>query len=357
MSEARPRIAAHRAMRRIAWAIFLALLTLTLAVAGATSWWMASLRPVDVRVANIETFEVQPGWGASRVAEELASQGLIRDDLAFSLWVRIQGLDRSIGEGLYDLSPSQSSREIAALLAAGGRPRTISLTIPEGWRAAQVAARVSALGFGSEQDTLALTKDPSSWLPIELPDGASAEGYLLPDTYEIRLDAEPVGVLRRPAEALATLLEGGLASRAETEGLSVHDLVTLASMVQAEAAGPEEMPIIAGVFRNRLDIGMPLQSDPTVAYGLGKTLPELSRPEGDFEVDHPWNTYTRSGLPFGPIGNPSKPAYDAVLAPDRLRADGTPWLYFLHGIEDGQPVFRPNTNLTEHLRDVNRFLR
>jgi UPF0755 protein len=102
---------------------------------------------------------------------------------------------------------------------------------------------------------------------------------------------------------------------------------------------------------------MPLQSDPTVAYGLGKELPALDFPGGDFDVDHPWNTYTRPALPAGPIGNPGAAALAAVLDPVRTDAAGRPWLYFLHGNDGGSIVFRPNLDLDGHLRDVERYLR
>ena len=102
---------------------------------------------------------------------------------------------------------------------------------------------------------------------------------------------------------------------------------------------------------------MLLQSDPTVAYGLGKDLPALDFPGGDFDVDHPWNTYTRPGVPAGPIGSPGRSALEAVLVPERLTPEGEPWLYFLHGVGEDGPVFRPNVDLEGHLRDVERFLR
>ena len=137
----------------------------------------------------------------------------------------------------------------------------------------------------------------------------------------------------------------------------MHEWVTLASIVQSEAASHEEMPIIAGVFLNRLDDGMLLQSDPTVAYGLGKAMPELSALAGDLRRDTPWNTYTRPGLPATPISNPGSHALQAVLEPERLNEAGVPWLYFLHGTDGGIPVFRPNTNLAAHERDVVVFLR
>ncbi len=354
MSE--PRIAATKAARQRAWIVFTFILVVGFAGAAGAAWWFGNMRPVDVRDDAAVTFEVEPGWGAARVTRELEGADVVRSAVVLQAWLRLQGLDRSIGEGLYTLSPSMGVRTIATTLAAGGRPRTMTFTIPEGWRAEQVAERLEDLRVASREDVLARIERPGDLAPAILPDGLSLEGYLLPETYELRADATLDDALRRPLVAMETLLADGLADRAAVEGLTVHALLTLASMVQAEAAGVEEMAIIAGVFRNRLDVGMPLQSDPTVAYGLGKRLPELSRPDGDFEVDHAWNTYTRGGLPVGPIGAPSRAALDAVLAPERLRADGERWLYFLHGVSDDGPVFRPNTTLAEHLRDVNRYL-
>ena len=135
---------------------------------------------------------------------------------------------------------------------------------------------------------------------------------------------------------------------AEAEGLSVYDWVTLSSMVQAEAGNEKEMPLIAGVFINRLREGMPLGSDPTVAYGLGKDLPELNRSAGDFEKDTEWSTYTRKGLPKTPIDNPGEAALVAVLKPKLKLDDGRDALYFLH-TPDGKIYV--NHTFEEHQRD------
>ena len=124
-------------------------------------------------------------------------------------------------------------------------------------------------------------------------------------------------------------------------------------MVQAEAANDEEMPIIAGVFMNRLRDGVRLGSDPTVAYGLGKDLPELDRSAGDFEKDHEWSTYTRKGLPKTPINNPGEAALLAVLKPERKLPDGRDAMYFLHG-KNGK-IYVNNT-YDEHLADSNRYM-
>lgn len=328
-----------------------------LAGAAGAIWLWTQLEPPNPGSAAAQVFEVQPGWGAARVAAELEAQDLIRDARAFSIWLRLNDLDRGVGEGLYDLSPAMAATEVAERLAAGGRPRTATVLIPEGWRARDVVARLDALGVADADAAQGMVDDPGGLAPPWLPPDASLEGYLFPDTYELRLDAGAEAALATPVRAFEQRVVPAYAERVEEAGLSLHAWTILASMVQAEAAGPEEMPIIAGVFLNRLDLGMPLQSDPTVAYGLDKRLPELSAVDGDLQVDHPWNTYTRPALPRGPIGNPGLDALEAVLTPDRIRADGRSWLYFLHGVDDGAPVFRPNVDLAAHERDVDRFLR
>lgn len=154
-------------------------------------------------------------------------------------------------------------------------------------------------------------------------------------------------MLRRFAQELSPSVRALLAER----GLAVHQWVTLASIVQQEAGSEEEMPYIAGVFLNRLARGMPLQADPTVAYALGKPLPELSRRAGDFAVDSPYNTYRYRGLPPGPIGNPGRKALLAVLNPVRQDERGRPYLYFFHA--RGRLFL--NAEFEAHLRDLVRY--
>lgn len=329
-------------------------LVLTAAAAALAAVW--SLSPASADTTPRE-FEVLPGWGGVRVAAALEDAGIVRFALAFEAYVRWQGLDRSIGEGLYDLSPSMSVPDVAAALVAGGRPRTVRIVVPEGWRAADVAARLAANGLGDETEILGRIAHPGDIAPPYLPEGAGLEGYLFPASYDVPVrssvdDALGVMVARFEAE-----IDGDVAEALLARDLTVHQWVTLASMVQAEAATHDEMGIIAGVFVNRLEVGMPLQSDPTVAYGLGKALPELDALAGDLRLDTPYNTYTRGGLPPGPIGNPGTDALRAVLEPVRATPDGERYFYFLHGVDDGTPVFRPNTDLAGHNRDVARYLR
>ena len=350
------RRATRRPTRRRGRGVALALLIVVLLAASAAIAAVWSLSPAGVD-PEPRTFEVQPGWGGVQVAEALAEAGLIRSAFAFEAYLRVKGFDRSIGEGLYDLAPSLSVPQVAAALVAGGRPRTVRLVVPEGWRARDVAARLAANGFGSEAEVAERIARPGEIAPPYLPDDAGLEGYLFPASYDVPVRATVDEALRMMVQRFEEEIDGDVAEALLARDLTVHEWVTLASMVQAEAASDDEMGIIAGVFVNRLDLGMALQSDPTVAYGLGKALPELDALAGDLRQDTPYNTYTRPSLPAGPIGNPGTHALRAVLEPVRHDADGKPYLYFLHGTDGGTPVFRPNTDLADHNRDVQRFLR
>jgi UPF0755 protein len=307
-----PKLTAAPLRRRPLRGVVLTLLALVMIAIGGSLYLNYQLSPVSSVPQPLEV-EILPGWGAARVANELETQGLIRDAGIFTLWLRYRGLDRSVGEGLYDLSPHQSAAEIGAALAAGGRPRTVRLVIPEGFRARDIARRVDQAGFGSAEAFLGVVREPRDLRPSYAPSDAPLEGYLFPASYDVPLHSDLEGIAALMIERFGSEVDGDVAEALLVRNLRVHDWVTLASMVQAEAAGASEMPIIAGVFLNRLDRGMPLQSDPTVAYGLGKDLPELDVLAGDFEQDHPWNTYTRPSLPQGPIGNPGREALESVL--------------------------------------------
>lgn len=332
----------------------LALLLVAVAAVLSVAYLLSapSATPTEVE------FEVLPGWGGSRVAAELADAGLVRSARVFAAYLRFKDLDHSIGEGLYDLTPAMSSAAVAARLVEGGRPRVVSIVVPEGWRAANVVERLAANGVSTAPALESVVADPSALDVPFLPPDRSLEGFLFPAVYEVPLNSDADAALSLMVQRFRQELdEIAAAERLQELELSVYGWVTLASMVQAEAASAEEMPIIAGVFANRLELGMVLQSDPTVAYGLGKQLPELSAVAGDLQIDTPWNTYVRPGLPRGPIGNPGREALLAVLSPERYTGDGALYLYFLHGTDAGVPVFRPNTNLAAHNSDVETYLR
>ncbi len=337
----------------VRWALLGALLVVSLLALGVV-WVQRQLEPVTetgTAQAMGQEFEVAPGWGAAQVSSALEDAGLVRNARVFSLYLQLQNLDRSVGEGLYTLSPTLSVPRLAERLARGGQPRVTSVVIPEGFRTGQVVSRLrSELGV----DVAPLVKRPGTLRPPFVPQGVGLEGYLFPARYDFPVDSSPREVIARMLRRFERELTPAVRSNLQTLGLNVHEWVTFASMVQAEAGSYTEMPVIAGVFLNRLDQGMLLQSDPTVAYGLGKPLPELDAVAGDIRRDTPWNTYTRAGLPPTPIGNPGAHALSVIFQAERTDRAGEPYLYFLHGL-DGN--FRPNLTLEDHNRDVATYLR
>ncbi|WP_243090709.1 endolytic transglycosylase MltG [Thermus neutrinimicus] len=291
------------------------------------------------------TVRIPRGAKGQEVARILEEAGLLRSGYLFSAYLRFSGRAKRLVPGVYRLKGEGAFR-LARALTGGEKPLTVTLTFPEGERAVDYAKRLSRAGLDGE-GFLRIVQEPGALRPPYV-EGRTLEGYLFPATYTFDLLVTPEEVvralLRRFEAELTPLVRRLLAER----GLSVHAWVTLASIVQAEAGRPEEMPKIAGVFLNRLEKGMPLQADPTVAYALGKRLPELSRKAGDFAHDSPYNTYRYAGLPPGPIGNPGREALLAVLNPVRTDPKGRPYLYFFHA--KGELFL--NTTFEAHLEDL-----
>lgn len=176
--------------RRVATALVL-VLTLVAALFVTVQFLLSA----PSATPSVTEFEVLPGWGGARVAQELADEGLVRSALAFRVYLQVTKQDRNLGEGLYDLSPAMSSGDVAAALATGGRPRTVSIVVPEGWRAADVVRRLAANGFGDEEELEALITSPGDLAPAYLPEGANLEGYLFPATYEVPVNSSAREVL------------------------------------------------------------------------------------------------------------------------------------------------------------------
>jgi UPF0755 protein len=219
------------------------------------------------------------------------------------------------------------------------------VTIPEGFSAGQIAELLEEKKFGGRDVFMAAMRDPSLLSEHELP-SSGIEGYLFPDTYAWEWAMEPAEIvgamLRRFQRESAELREQRI-----TAGLTEHEMVTLASVIERETAKTDERTLISGVFHNRLRIGMPLQSDPTVLYSVGRTAGRLRR--ADLENPSPYNTYVHRGLPPGPIASPGSAALRAAIAPAETSA-----LYFVSR-NDGSHQF--SNSLAEHNRAVNRFQR
>ncbi|RTR30326.1 endolytic transglycosylase MltG [Deinococcus radiophilus] len=329
------------------WAkILMPLLMLLILAGGVAAWFLTG--QTGPAGGGEYTLEVQPGDTLAAVAQELEDNEVVRSADALRYEMRRAGTDGSLKEGLYDVSGQMTVAEVAEALAGTPRIPTVKVAVPEGLRIKDLPPIFEKSGFDPAAIEAALN-DPSLSEYAEL----NLEGFVFPATYEFKEGASAEEVVGQMVSRMNQEFTPERVAQAESLGLNVYDWATLASMVQAEAANNEEMPIIAGVFLNRLRDGMTLGSDPTVAYGLGKDLPELDRSAGDFDVDHDWSTYTRQGLPKTPINNPGAPALEAVLNAQRQLADGRDAMYFLHGKD--QKIY-VNATYDEHLADRERYM-
>jgi len=259
--------------------------------------WLSGPTGVQAQV------RLERGQGALAVGQALERAGLVRSGQLFAVYLRASGRDRLLKPGVYRLE-GEGVRRLAISLTEEAHPLTARLTFPEGWRMDQMALRLSQNGLPGEK-FLELTKDPPAGLRPGYVQSPTLEGFLFPATYTFPLDASAEEIVRAMLARFEQELTPGVKNRLAQEGLSVQQWVTLASIVQAEAAHPAEKPLIAGIFLNRLEAGMPLQADPTVAYGLGKALPELSRPAGDFASDTPITPTGSPGCRPGPSATPA----------------------------------------------------
>ena len=309
--------------------------------------------------STVQTFVVRPGQSAADIGKELADKKLIRSHLMFRALVEARDVGSKIEAGEYRVSPSMTTSEIVAVLSRGAVRTGVPLTIPEGWRAEQVAQKVESLGIARADDFLALVRSGAGvQLAEPLPPGQSLEGYLFPNTYEIKKDADARAVIELMAREFDRQFAGQLRSKVAARGLTVHQAVTLASIVEREAARPAEQPLIASVYLNRLKRNMPLQADPTVqfavananlaeALGFGYWKRDLTY--DDLRFESPYNTYAQAGLPPGPICSPGLGALEAVANPTESE-----YLFFV-ARGDGSHVFAKTD--VEHAANVERYQR
>ncbi|MCC6764396.1 MAG: endolytic transglycosylase MltG [Deltaproteobacteria bacterium] len=287
---------------------------------------------------------IREGDGVGEIARRLATAGIVRSALLFRVWARWSGRDRALRPGTYRFAAPTEIPEVLTRLAAGVEP--IEITVPEGLTVREVTALVAARGLASRADVGCLAADPEFLLAAGVP-GPQLEGYLFPDTYRFAPTAAPGEILETMVRRFHERFDADRHRRAAELGWTVNQVITLASIVEKETGKPDERPLVAAVLANRLRLGMPLQSDPTVIYGLPDFGGDLTR--ADLARATPYNTYVVRGLPPGPIANPGVAAIDAVLAPARSDA-----LYFVSR-NDGSHEF--SETLPKHNRAVDRYQR
>jgi len=285
---------------------------------------------------------IPAGSDLRQIARSLAAAGMVANPAAFVIAARIGGCDRRLRPGDYRLDRGLSFPVLLRALL-DGRGRAIPITIPEGWRTEQIAERLASSGVCSREAFLSAVRDPALLAELTIP-GPSAEGFLFPETYAFFLPTDPAKVIRAMHRQFEKVW-GELTAAVPSPAPAPLATVTLASIVERETAAPEERPLVAAVFLNRLRLKMPLQADPTVIYGIDGFDGNIRR--RDLKAANPYNTYVIRGLPPGPIANPGRDSIAAVLAPAAVD-----FLYFV-ARNDGTHQF--SRSLAEHNRAVQRF--
>lgn len=301
-------------------------------------------------------FTISPGETAATIAPRLQDAGLINDSELFRLLAWYEGADVVLLAGDYQLRPNMSMWEILDIFREG-KVYEVSITIPEGWRAEEIAEYLQSLGLGDRQEFMALVDSGSFSFDFlaDRPAGASLEGYLFPDTYAFPPRTGGQGIIEIMLQNFGVRFSSEMRAKAMEKGMSIFEVVTLAAVVEREAVLAEERPLIAGVLLNRLAASIPLEADATVQYALGYDS-ETGTWWSDLEaispreVDSPYNTYLHPGLPPGPIANPGLDSILAVLEPEPT----TYYYYYANYIQgDGSHVFAETYE--EHLENIRRY--
>ena len=332
-------------MRRVFTSLLILIFAAVLLLCAAF-WWLHQPMPLRLQPgAQVVDLEIEPGTSASAVAETVVSSGADVPVVMLQAWFRFSGQARLIKAGSYELLPGTTPRKLLSMLVRGEETLK-SITLVEGWTFAQVRSALQK----SEQlvhDTLALS--PEIIMEKVGKPGIHPEGRFFPDTYAYAKGSSDLAVLKRAARAMDRRLDAAWSLRSpDTPLKSPEQALILASIVEKETGKPSDRSQIGGVFSNRLRIGMPLQTDPTVIYGLGLQFDGNLR-KRDLQADTPYNTYTRVGLPPTPIAMPGKAALLAAVQPAPTKA-----LYFVSR-GDGSSEF--STTLDEHNRAVNKYIR
>lgn len=317
---------------------------------------------VTVNVATVErdgtlAVEVLPGSGADAIATQLFARGVLAETGRFHTLLGYTGVGSQLRSGRYEFALNTPAPEVIRKMRLG-LTREVVLVVPEGLRVEEVGEIVVALGIATDEEweeALALPRlEP---LLRARPPGADLTGYLYPATYPLENDTTAESIVEAMVDAFGNAVSPAIRSQIEARGMTLHEVVTLASIIEREALLPEERPLIASVFLNRLDSGIALYADPTVQFAITEGAEEepadgwwkVELTIDDLAFDSPYNTYLVPGLPPGPIANPGLGAILAVLRPAE-----TDFFYFV-AKGDGSHAFAET--LAEHEANVERYAR
>jgi UPF0755 protein len=322
---------------------------LGIAAAAAGVWLYQIVHQPYKGYSDAEAFvEIAPGSSSQSMARALTDAGVVANPTAFRLAVWLRGAGRRLQAGEYRFDAPLTPGDVVDKIARGDvflRP----LTFPEGLTIRQMAAIFEERGFGPQAGFITAAKTATLVQAID-PEASDLEGYLFPDTYALPRRTTAEQLTARMVARFEKALTPEIRQQATARGVGIRDLVTLASLVEKETAKADERPLVAAVYRNRLNAGMALQCDPTVIYALeraGRYNGNLTR--ADLQFDSRYNTYRYPGLPPGPIASPGQASLAAAAQPAEV-----PYLYFVSR-NDGSHAFA--TTLDEHNRNVELYQR
>lgn len=299
--------------------------------------------PADRSTSEPVVINVSPGQTLNQTADLLLREKIIKNASKFVLIARFKGYDKRLKAGEYLLSAAMTPLELMEIMVKG-TVKLYKLTIPEGYNLYQIADLVEASNMGTREDFIREATDAVRVRNSGL-EGKTFEGYLFPDTYFFPKDVTVDRIIAAMLRRFWSIFTADWQNRARELGLTVHQVVTLASIIEKETGAAFERPIISSVFHNRLKKKMRLESDPTVIYGIENFDGNLTRKH--LKTRTPYNTYQIRGLPAGPIANPGSDSLHAALYPDN-----TKYIYFVSR-KDSTHQF--STNLKQHNQAVRKY--
>ena len=302
-------------------------------------------RPANPKADETMRIHIRPGMSFAQILELLEKSNVIRNPGLFRLQARFRGGAKNFQAGVYALKASMSPREIYRYLSEG-RVVQRTITIPEGYNIREIARTIQRAKLAGEGEILKLSRDASFLRELNIA-AASLEGYLFPDTYHFPVGSPAKKILSFMVRTMRRKFSPALRKQAKKMGFTIHQTLTLASIIEKETSLSNERPLIAAVFINRLKRRMRLQSDPTVIYGLPQFDGNITKK--DLRYDSPYNTYLHRGLPPGPIASPGLESIKSALNPAKVK-----YLYFVATKNGGHQFSR---TYREHRRAVNRYQR
>lgn len=294
------------------------------------------------------TFIINSGDNLLKVGENLAKENLISNRWFFYYYMWKEKLRGEIVAGEYLIKPNISIAEITLKITKGDakiKPEeSIKVTFPEGWTIEKMAQRLKKNNLPAD-DFRNLANNPTDEILTKyafIPEGKTLEGFLFPDTYIFTVDATAEEIIDKMLANFDSKVTVDMRDKLATEDKNLYDILTFASIIEGEVSKDEDRGLVAGVFKNRLDIGMPLQSDATIDYIKGGA--EVKHTLADLEIDSPYNTYKYNELPPAPINNPSLASIKSAISPTE-----TEFMYFLNNAETGETVF--SKTFDEHVNN------